>query len=202
MTLSVYGVLAITRMVTNDLRGGLTCQNQTNSATMVNSQPVNWLLVYTKSRAECLAQEHLERQGFDVLCPLMRVQKLRRRKWTWIEEPLFPRYLFVGASAVQSWAPVRSTVGVTSLVKFGGAYAIVPEALIELLRSSAEQPKAHRPLFQRGQKLRIIAGSYSRLEAIFEMEEGEHRATVLLDLLGRQSRVTVDVEQLILEGVL
>ena len=40
------------------------------------------------------------------------------------------------------------------------------------------------------------------LEAIFEMEEGEQRATVLLDLLGRQSRVTVDVAQLVPERTL
>lgn len=110
---------------------------------------MHWLLAYTKPRAEVLAQQHLERQGFEVLCPLMRAQKLRRRKWTWIEEPLFPRYLFDGASAEQSWARVRSTVGVTSLVKFGGTYATVPEALIELLRSGAEQPEVHRPLFSR-----------------------------------------------------
>ena len=59
---------------------------------------------------------------------------------------------------------------------------------------------APRPLFQQGQKLRIIAGPYASLEVIFEMEEGDERATVLLDLLGRQSRVTVDVAQLVPDG--
>ena len=80
---------------------------------------VTWLVAFTKPRSEVLAQEHLERQGFEVLCPLMRVQKKRRLKWTWIEEPLFPRYVFVGAKPEQSWAPVRSTVGVASLVSSG-----------------------------------------------------------------------------------
>jgi transcriptional antiterminator RfaH len=158
---------------------------------------MSWLLAYTKPRSELIAQENLERQGFTVLCSMMRAQKLRRRKWTWHEEPLFPRYLFVEASTGQSWAVVRSTVGVTSLVKFGGTYATVPESLIELLRSSAEQPEVHRPLFQQGQKLRVIAGAYSSFSAVFEVEEGHRRAAVLLDLLGRQSRVTVDVGQLV-----
>jgi transcriptional antiterminator RfaH len=161
---------------------------------------MHWLLAYTKPRAELLAQEHLERQGFEVLCPMLRAQKLRRRKWHWIEEPLFPRYLFVGAAPAQSWAPVRSTVGVTSLVKFGGVYATVPQALIELLRSGGDDPTVHRPLFQKGQKLRIVAGPYASFEAVFEMEEGGERAAVLLDLLGRQSRVTVDVAQLVPDG--
>lgn len=156
-----------------------------------------WLVAFTKPRSELIAQEHLERQGFEVLCPMMRVQKQRRGKWAWIEEPLFPRYLFVGAKEGQSWAPVRSTVGVASLVRFGGVYATVPESLIEVLRLGAESVPVHRPLFTQGQKLRIIAGPFASLEAVFEMQEGSDRAMVLLDLLGRQTRVTVDVKQLV-----
>lgn len=158
---------------------------------------ISWLVAFTKPRSEILAQEHLERQGFEVLCPMMRVQKQRRFKWTWVEEPLFPRYLFVGAKKGQSWAPVRSTVGVASLVKFGGIYATVPDILIEALRQGAEAVQVHRPLFQQGQKLRIIAGPYASLEAVFEMQEGTDRAMVLLDLLGRQTRLSVDVNQLV-----
>ncbi len=158
---------------------------------------LSWLVAFTKLRSEALAQEHLERQGFEVLCPMMRVQKQRRGKWAWIEEPLFPRYLFVGAKAEQSWAPVRSTVGVAGLVKFGGTYATVPESLIAALRNGAEVLQVHRPLFTQGQKLRIIAGPFASLEAVFEMQEGSDRAMVLLDLLGRQTRVAVDVKQLV-----
>jgi len=94
---------------------------------------------------------------------------------------------------------VRSTVGVASLVKFGGTYATVPQSLIDLLRAGAKEPQMHRPLFQQGQKLRIVAGPYASLEAVFEMQEGTDRAMVLLELLGRQSRVSVDVSQLIAE---
>jgi transcriptional antiterminator RfaH len=158
---------------------------------------MHWLLAYTKPRAEWQAQEHLERQRFEVLCPMLRAQKMRRRKWAWVHEPLFPRYLFVGVTEEQSWAPIRSTVGITSLVKFGGIFAVVPTTLIDLLRSGAEKLEVSRPLFRHGEKLRIVAGPFASLEAVFEMDQGDHRATVLLDLLGRQSRVTVDVGQLV-----
>ena len=158
---------------------------------------MHWLLAYTKPRSEPVAQQHLERQGYQVLCPMMRVQKLRRRKWTWVEEPLFPRYLFVGVTDQQSWAPVRSTVGVASLVRFGGQVADVPPTLIEGLRDAAEEPRAARPVFKQGQKVRIVAGYYATLEAVFDMAEGEDRATVLLELLGRQSRVRVAVGEIV-----
>ena len=74
---------------------------------------MHWLLAYTKPRQEALAEENLRRQGFEVLCPQLRVQKLRRRKWTWVEEPLFPRYLFEGASPAtgRGRAFIRSAVG-------------------------------------------------------------------------------------------
>ena len=117
-----------------------------------------------------------------------------------MEEPLFPRYLFVGAPEGQAWAPVRSTVGVTSLVRFGGVYATVPPVLIEtLLAAAADHPQPQRAVFQQGQKVKIVAGQFASLEAVFEMVDGSDRATVLLDLLGRQSRVRVDLHQLVVE---
>jgi len=161
------------------------------------SSSLNWLLAYTKPRQEVLAEEHLRRQGYDVFSPQLRVQKLRRRKWTWVEEPLFPRYLFVGATDEQSWAPVRSTVGVSSLVQFGGQVAEVSPALIESLRHSGEAPRTAQPLFRQGQKVRILAGEYATLGAVFDMAEGEGRAIVLLELLGRQNRVRVGVGELV-----
>ncbi len=52
-------------------------------------------------------------------------------------------------------------------------------------------------MFEKGQKLRIVAGSYASLQGVFDLDEGGQRAEVLLDLLGRQSRVVVDINQLI-----
>ncbi len=160
---------------------------------------MHWLLAYTKPRAELLAEEQLLRQGYEVVCPLIRVKKLRRRRWSWLEEPLFPRYVFVGAHDEQAWAPVRSTIGVTSVVRFGGVFATVSDEIIEALRVGVAQPNCFRPTFMRGQRVRIVAGPYASLEAVFEMEEGEDRAAVLLDLLGRQNRVRVDLAQLLPE---
>jgi len=94
-------------------------------------------------------------------------------------------------------APVRSTVGVTSLVRFGGQVAEVPLKLIEGLRNAAEEPRAARLMFQQGRRVRIVTGDYATLEAVFDLAEGEERATVLLELLGRQSRVRVGVREIV-----
>ena len=77
--------------------------------------------------------------------------------------------------------PVRSTLGVVSPVRFGGRVAEVSPDLIESLRVAAEVPVAFRPLFQQGQRVRIVAGEFAILEAGFDVAEGEARAAVLLD---------------------
>ena len=96
-----------------------------------------------------------------------------------------------------SWSPVRSTLGVVSLVRFGGRVADVSPDLIESLRIAAEGPVAFRPLFQQGQRVRIVAGEFATLEAVFDVAEGETSAAVLLEMLGRQNRVNVRVDDLV-----
>jgi transcriptional antiterminator RfaH len=82
-------------------------------------------------------------------------------------------------------------------VRFGGQIVSVPEALVETLRTSAAEPQHYRPIYQQGQKVRIVAGPFATLEGVFDMAEGDERATVLLDLLGRQSRVRVAAGEIV-----
>lgn len=76
----------------------------------------SWYLVHTKIRQEAVALANLQRQGFECFLPLIWVEKLRRGNLQVVQEPLFPRYLFIrlgmGAES-QSWAPIRSTLGVS-----------------------------------------------------------------------------------------
>jgi transcriptional antiterminator RfaH len=82
-------------------------------------------------------------------------------------------------------------------MRFGGIYAEVSDQLIDAFRAGNQEPTQYRPLFEKGQKLRIVAGPYASLQGVFDLDEGGQRAAVLLDLLGRQSRVVVDINQLI-----
>ena len=163
------------------------------------SDPVHWLLAYTKPRNEKLAEENLLRQGYECMLPWISVQKRRRGKWLWIDEPLFPRYLFVGAHPEQSWSPVRSTLGVTSLVRFRSQFASVPESLIHDLVAAASDGPEKQLRFKQGQKVHITGESFSSITGVFEMQEGEDRARVLIDLLGRPTVVQVPLAQLVPE---
>ena len=79
-----------------------------------------WYAVQAKPRQENTAEENLRRQGFDTYLPKIQLRRRRRDKWTKVVEPLFPRYLFIHLEpGVDNWAPLRSTLGVSTVVRFG-----------------------------------------------------------------------------------
>ena len=56
---------------------------------------VSWYLVPTKPRQEKTALINLELQGYECYLPMLSAEKLRQRVLSVIDEPLFPRYLFI-----------------------------------------------------------------------------------------------------------
>ena len=71
-----------------------------------------WYVVQCKAREDRRALEHLERQGFGCYRPTLAVEKRRLGRKVERQEPLFPRYLFIRLSEIDSnWYPIRSTEG-------------------------------------------------------------------------------------------
>jgi transcriptional antiterminator RfaH len=158
---------------------------------------LRWYLVHTKPAAEASAQLNLERQGYTAYLP--RALQAIRHRGIWRERaaPLFPRYLFLGLkTGAQSLAPVRSSVAVAGVVRFGAEYAVVPDAVIEQLyrrtdASSGLLRIGMAPSLAPGAAVRITSGPLDGLEGIFEREEGMERVVVLLNLLGADAAVQV-----------
>jgi len=159
-----------------------------------------WFLVRSKPRQEAVALTHLVRQGYDSYLPLFASEKLVRRKATVVQEPMFARYLFVRLDTSgngQSWSPIRSTVGVSELVCFGSRPARVDAALIATLREREMAQQANPDaLFAAGDSVRITEGAFAGLEAIYQMNDAEGRAMVLLDLLSKPVAMTIDAASL------
>jgi len=155
-----------------------------------------WYAVFCKPRQETVAEANLANQGFAVYLP--RLTSPRRRAGRWIDtvEPLFPRYLFVAADLeTRSLAPIRSTKGVSGLVRFGGEPAVVPDNLIEALRQREDAATGlhvcARPLFAPGDRVKLLQGPLAGLEGAFAAETGDLRVIVLMEMLGRLNRLEV-----------
>jgi transcriptional antiterminator RfaH len=161
---------------------------------------MHWHLIHTKARLEKRALENLERQGYECYLPLFPMEKLCRGKLTVVHVPLFPRYLFIRLGVEdsdKSWGPIRSTRGVSALVRFGGQPARADDALIAFLKSR-ELTLAGAParLFAPGDSVCLTEGPFAGMEGVYQMTDGEQRAMVLIELLGKSASLRVEVGKL------
>lgn len=153
---------------------------------------MNWYLVHTKPRQERVALDNLLRQGFGAVLPLLQAEKIQRGKITVMPEPLFPRYVFARVEEGINWAPIRSTLGVTRLVTFGGLPAKVPLPIVELFAQAPNANDPVMPLFTHGQRVRISRGPFAGIEGVFDMADGEQRVMVLIELMGKPARLPIE----------
>lgn len=157
---------------------------------------LRWYLIYTKPSGELLACDNLSRQGYCVYLPRLLQPERRRGRWSYRVSPLFSRYLFLQLEeGSQSFAPVRSTLGVASVVRFGQRYAVVPDRIVQDLRSRADPASGLHRLAQSpaktGASVKVRIGLFEGMEGIFEREDSRERAVVLLTLLGYQAQLHV-----------
>ena len=158
----------------------------------------NWFAVVTKPRQEHIALENLQRQGFECFLPMAENPYQRRSKKNQKRiEPLFPRYLFLNAVAsTQNLAPVRSTKGVISMVRFGTELAVIPEHIIAAIKQRITpetglikiEPIAIKP----GDKVKIFDGPLRGLNGIVQEQDSNNRTLLLMELMGRPTKVTVE----------
>lgn len=151
-----------------------------------------WYLAYTKPQQERVAEENLLRQQFNVRLPLVR--KVVRRQVSL--EPLFPRYIFFQPSSdQQSLSPVRSTLGVSTIVRFGMELATITQARCDQIMAFAkvQQEGGLESLLgvqgiKSGQKVLIQSGPFAGLEGLVSAV-AKDRVLVLLSFLGKEQSI-------------
>ena len=154
-----------------------------------------WYAVHSRPKQEQRALENLQNQGYEAWLPLITLEKLRRGRVTEVVEPMFSRYLFIRLDMEHTnWTPIRSTLGVSSLVSFGNRPAHMSDDLINALRNMPE--RAPEKFLQKGQAVRMIEGPLKGLDAVYQQSDGELRAMVLVDLMSKQHLVSVDAQHL------
>lgn len=154
---------------------------------MSSHDSCHWYVVRTKPRQEQRALENLEKQGFECYLPTVARSKKGRSRVIVTQEPLFKNYLFVRLNLVSSPSYlIRSTYGVSQLVRVGAHPVVAPESLIAQLRQRIQEPE---PLFRTGEAVQIISGPFRDLEGVFQMSDGADRALILIEFLGKAQRI-------------
>ncbi len=156
-----------------------------------------WYLIYAKPNQEVVAQQQLEQQGYTTYLPMIMNTKRRNGRRRYVEEPFFPRYLFIHLDQINdNWSPIRSTMGVSSLVRFGMQPVSVNDDIIELIKQRENPEGLHEveDSLSKGDSVRVLDGPMMGLEGVFIAKTGEQRVILLLDLMGKTTRVQIDVD--------
>ena len=159
-----------------------------------------WYLLYTQPKKEALVADQLSARDLNVFYPTLHIKRGYNRGFR--EEPLFPHYLFVEIDLESQMATgLRWLPGVRTLVHFGERPAFVPRHIVECLQDKLaymqKTVSKAELLFTPGQTVKVNKGPFAGLDAVFQKGlKGTERVQVLLEVLGRQSRVELDVRDI------
>lgn len=154
----------------------------------------HWFLAQVRPNGDQIAKRNLERQQFSTFQPLERQTRVRAGKFTTVCRPFFPGYLFVShPETLAPWHLVNSTYGVARLVSFGGRPAPVPQTIIASLTAACGPDgvvsRAHQ--LAPGTRVEIASGAFTNFIGEVERLSPDHRVLVLLDFMGKQTKVNL-----------
>lgn len=157
-----------------------------------------WYVVQSQPNAEAKAVSHLNRQGFDTYLPRYLKRRRHARRVETVPASLFPRYLFVAIDLnAQRWRSIFSTVGVSRLVCQGEVPTPISTNIIDGLKAREDNSGFiqldQRPKYRPGDIIRVLDGAFADYLGLCEGMKDSDRVAILLEMLGRKVRVTVDI---------
>ena len=164
----------------------------------MNPDSCPWYVARTKPRQESTANANLLRQGFATYLPNLKVVRRIRRRQELRFEPMFPQYIFFRPGrAEQSIAPVRSTYGISGLVRFGNTPAVLSAGVLEAIatmehrenQSSIEELSAIVP----GSRVVVVEGPLAGMEGLVSVVSAK-RVEVLMQLVGADTKVSLALD--------
>jgi transcriptional antiterminator RfaH len=170
-----------------------------NPADSGESPFVRWYVgqcnVLKERQAAHALRDHLDLEVF--------VPEVKRRYRGAVQQMLlFPGYIFVKANLQEGiLSNINSMPGIVRLLTFGESPQAVDDSLVEAIRERVSQVNAGDGIpshsFRPGDLVQLKDGPLKGMEAVFVGPmTPSARVKVLLEMLGRQNEVKVDVEWL------
>lgn len=158
-----------------------------------------WFLAQIRPNADQIAKRNLHRQGFGTFQPMEVRSTVRRGRFIQQARPFFPGYLFVSRTATCApWSLVNSTYGVSRLVRFGDRPLPVPASVMTDLFDACDENEimSMSSMLAVGDQVEVLRGPLMNLAGELERLIPDQRAIILIDIMGKQTRVTLNREDL------
>ena len=163
-----------------------------------------WFCLRSQPKHEHIAAAHLRQlAGVEVFLPRIRFKRATVRGAVWTTEALFPGYLFSRFAWPAELRAIQHARGVSGVVRFGERWPTIAPEIIADLRTAmgAEELRVLDAALAPGDVVRIAEGSMRGLLAVVaQVRSGRDRVAVLMEFLGRQTKVELPVSAVVREG--
>jgi transcription antitermination factor NusG len=180
----------------------LKCQNSENAVPKFyfkqTSDRLNWFVFYTFPRAEKVVYRELVNMNYDVFLPMiktMRVWKNRQKRW--IDQVLFPNYIFVKTLQCELYR-ITKIPKVVTYIQCAGKPSVISLKEVEGIKKilCLEQEISVETMFYKGDKVKIVCGPLIGHEGILIKQNGKTRFGIQLKEINHIILIDIDTKLL------
>ena len=160
-----------------------------------------WFILQFKSNSHRIAAKNLNRQGFETFLPLHETTSRRLSRFISTSKPLFPGYMFIRFDKAESeWHKINSTYGVSHLITFNSILKSIPTIFVDHLMKRYDLLGKLMPIkkLKKGDQVTVLNGPFANFIATVEKYEADQRIWILMDLMGRKTKIQTPSDNLTL----
>ena len=158
-----------------------------------------WFVIQFKPNSHYQATKNLNRQGFKTFLPLYEITLRKASRFVKTTKPLFPGYMFVSFDKAENrWHKIKNTYGVSRLITFNSSLKSIPFTFVDNLMKRYDSSGKLIPIVEmkKGDQVTILKGPFANFIATVEKYEAEQRIWVLMDLMGRKTKIQATTDTL------
>ena len=160
-----------------------------------------WFILQFKSNSHHLAAKNLNRQGFETFLPLHDTTSRRTSRFINTSKPLFPGYMFIRFNRAETkWHKINNTYGVSRLITFNSILKSIPSSFVDSLMKRYDLSGKLLPIqkLKKGDQVTVLKGPFANFIATVEKYEADQRIWILMDLMGRKTKIQTPSDNLTL----
>jgi len=160
-----------------------------------------WFILQFKPNSHHQATKNLTQQGFEVFLPLHDTTSRRTSRFINTSKPLFPGYMFIRFNRAESkWHKINNTYGVSRLITFNSTLKSIPTNFVDSLmkRYDLSGKLLHIKKLKKGDQVTVLKGPFANFIATVEKYEADQRIWILMDLMGRKTKIQTPSDNLTL----
>jgi transcriptional antiterminator RfaH len=151
-----------------------------------------WFILQFKSNSHHQAAKNLNQQGFKTFLPLHDATTRKLSRFINTSKPLFPGYMFIRFDIANTdWHKINNTYGVSRLITFNSIPKPIPTGLVKnmMMRYDLSGKLLPKQKLKKGDTVTVLKGPFANFIATVEKYEADQRIWILMDLMGRKTKI-------------